>query len=88
MLWQSVPYLFADFWQLTRAGRQGAIAEKVVDSRSLPYRACLYLLVLNGRARLVGARYRNPIWVACLLIATLIFFLLAGCFEIHSHLAG
>ncbi len=122
-VWQSVPYLFADFWQLMRAGSQGDVAKKTVDTRSLPYRAYLYvlatvpavglwtsfqqaqkvyaivgalfipmlalaLLVLNGRARLVGDRYRNPIWVSCLLIATLVFFLLAAWFEIQNRLAG
>ena len=42
-VWQSVPYLFADFWGLTR-NRQGATARRAVDTRSLPYQ--VYLLAL------------------------------------------
>jgi len=42
-VWQSVPYLFADFWQLTRK-RQSTSRSVRVDTRSLPYRA--YLLAI------------------------------------------
>ena len=42
-VWQSVPYLFADFWGLMRNPRGGG-ARQVVDTRSLPYRAYLYAL--------------------------------------------
>jgi len=41
-VWQSVPYLFSDFWGLRRARK--VPAERTVDTRSLPYRA--YLLAL------------------------------------------
>ncbi len=40
-VWQSVPYLFADFWNLTR-NRQASV--NAVDTRSLPYRLYLYAL--------------------------------------------
>lgn len=42
-VWQSIPYLFTDFWNLTRDGRAGA-AERTVDTRSWPYQ--IYLLAL------------------------------------------
>jgi Mn2+/Fe2+ NRAMP family transporter len=42
-VWQSVPYLFADFWTLRRE-RHAATAHRAVDTRSRPYR--LYLLAL------------------------------------------
>jgi len=42
-VWQSVPYLFADFWQLTRK-RHCSPRRPSVDPRSLPYRA--YLLAV------------------------------------------
>jgi hypothetical protein len=40
-VWQSVPYLFADFWRLTQR-RPGEQLPVRVDTNSLPYRACLY----------------------------------------------
>lgn len=39
-VWQSVPYLFADLWQLARGGQVG----QNVDTRSLPYQAYLYAI--------------------------------------------
>lgn len=42
-VWQSVPYLFADFWGLMRARRSGA-ARPMIDTRSAPYRLYLYAL--------------------------------------------
>jgi Mn2+/Fe2+ NRAMP family transporter len=42
-VWQGVPYLFADFWQIVRRG-SGAAAELRVDVRSMAYR--LYLVAL------------------------------------------
>jgi Mn2+/Fe2+ NRAMP family transporter len=44
-VWQSVPYLFADFWGLSRA-RPGAIDKHQVDTRSLPYRGYLWGLAV------------------------------------------
>lgn len=41
-VWQSVPYLFADFWGLMRRAHGGV--RHVVDTRSLPYR--IYLVAL------------------------------------------
>ncbi len=117
-VWQSVPYLFADFWGLTRDPNV-AKAQRTVDTRSRPYQAyllalatipatglwfdfqqmqkayaivgalcipilALVLLILNGQARLIGRRHRNSLPVTLLLIATLVFFLLAGGFQIYS----
>ena len=42
-VWQSVPYLFADFYRLTRS-RQAAAAKEKVDTRSWPYQAYLFAL--------------------------------------------
>ena len=38
-VWQSVPYLFSDFWQLTRSSTPGP-----VDTRGLPYRIYLFCM--------------------------------------------
>jgi Mn2+/Fe2+ NRAMP family transporter len=40
-VWQSVPYLFADFWNMRRH-RAGAIDKQQVDTRALPYRVYLW----------------------------------------------
>lgn len=104
-VWQSVPYVFADHWQVAR-GRAGP-----VDVRGRPYRVFLValatvpiaglafrfvavqqayavvgafflpllaiaLLVLNGRAGIVGERHRNRWPSALLLIAIATFFTL------------
>lgn len=42
-VWQSVPYLFADFWSLRR-DRPAPFGERTVDSRSLPYQLYLFAL--------------------------------------------
>jgi Mn2+/Fe2+ NRAMP family transporter len=110
-VWQSVPYLFADLWDLLRRDRT-ARGQKI-DVRSLPYRAYLWglasipmiglwvgfarmqklyaiigaafmpilaltLLLLNGRARWIGERYRNSGPMSAVLAAILLFFLVAG----------
>jgi hypothetical protein len=41
-VWQSVPYIFADFWRLRRRGVR--TPAESVDTRSLPYRAYLYAM--------------------------------------------
>ena len=38
----------------------------------------LVLLVLNGRAKLVGTRFKNSFFTSLVLIATLLFFAAAG----------
>ena len=50
-VWQAVPYLFADLWRLLR-GREGAAAQ--VDTRGLPYRACLLALAFMPMPGLVA----------------------------------
>ncbi len=120
-VWQSVPYLFADFCGLMR-DPQGAAGRPAVDTRSMPYQVYLFalatvpalglwtsferaqklyaivgalfipmlavvLLVLNGQSRLVGKRCRNSWPVTLLLVASLVFFLLAGWFEVQNRLA-
>ena len=49
-VWQSVPYLFADCWRLTRAGIEPGVAP-AVNTSSVPYRA--YLLII-GTIPMVG----------------------------------
>ena len=122
-VWQSMPYLFADFWFLSRrgllkAGRSDRVS--VVDTKSWPYQAYLYgiavapvvglialdfktvmkvyavvgslcipmlafvLLLLNGRARWVGTRYRNSVWTTLILLGALAFFVFAGAVMIQG----
>ena len=111
-VWQSVPYLFADFCNLTR-NRKDSATRRPVDTHSLPYRAYLYglasiptvglwlnfetvqkvyaiigaafipmlaaaLLILNGRVKLIGSQFRNSILTTIVLVATLVFFVMAG----------
>jgi hypothetical protein len=49
----------------------------VVGALCIPMLAVV-LLVLNGRAKWVGARYKNSIWTSLVLIVALLFFVLAG----------
>ena len=42
-VWQSVPYMFADYWRLTRK-THGEEQERKIDTRGRPYR--IYLLVI------------------------------------------
>ncbi|MHC4992852.1 MAG: Nramp family divalent metal transporter [Planctomycetota bacterium] len=117
-VWQSVPYLFADFWMLRRSEPGEDVA---VDTRAWPYRVyllllaivpaaalfvnfrtaqkayaifgalfipmlALALLVLNGRAGLVGERFRNRWPVTVVLVLTLAFFLVAVFLEARKQL--
>ena len=120
-VWQSIPYLFADFWFLTKRGRKDGQSFSV-DTKSRPYQAYLFgialvpiiglvavdfktllktyavvgalfmpmlafvLLVLNGRAKWVGTRYRNSFWTSLILVGTLLFFILVGMLQIQSKL--
>lgn len=46
-VWQSVPYLFADFWRMTFSDRTNAGIEPApIDTNSGPYRVYLYLLAI------------------------------------------
>jgi Mn2+/Fe2+ NRAMP family transporter len=45
-VWQSVPYVFADFWAMRTRRGQPPEAAVPVDTRGLPYRAYLYALAL------------------------------------------
>ena len=54
-VWQSIPYLFADLWQLLYRSSSGASAiqrHAVVDTTSLPYRGYLVGLTLTSIAGL------------------------------------
>jgi Mn2+/Fe2+ NRAMP family transporter len=117
-VWQSVPYIFADFWCIS-VGRGGP--RNAVDTNSRPYRFYLYclatipmlgllgsfvavqkvysivgaafipmlalvLLILNGRSDWIGRRYRNSIGTSLLLIATLLFFLFFGWYEVTGKI--
>ena len=120
-VWQSVPYLFADFWYLFRRG----LNEKKdfsVDTNSRPYQAYLFgialvpiiglvavdfktilkayavvgaafipmlaivLLILNGRAKWVGTRYKNRPWTTLVLVGALLFFSVAGVLQVQAKL--
>ncbi|MBD3673804.1 MAG: Nramp family divalent metal transporter [Planctomycetaceae bacterium] len=43
-VWQSVPYLFADFWQLRQQPRDASLSRLEVDCESREYRVFLYAL--------------------------------------------
>jgi Mn2+/Fe2+ NRAMP family transporter len=53
-VWQSVPYLFADLWQL----RTGGTSSKI-DVRSRPYRACLYAIATVPMLGLILFDFRS-----------------------------
>ena len=59
----------------------------IVGAAFIPMLA-LVLLVLNGRTKWVGTESRNRWWTSLLLVTTLVFFLLAGWYEIRSKLFG
>jgi Mn2+/Fe2+ NRAMP family transporter len=116
-VWQSVPYLFTDFWALLLRRDSQSVRVKI-DTKSVVYRAHLAaiatipisglylfnfslamkvngmvgavfipmlavaLLMLNGRAKLIGRASRNSPLTTLLLITTLIVFIIAGGFQI------
>ncbi len=55
----------------------------IVGAMFIPLLA-LALLLLNGRARWVGARLKNSLWTTSILIATLVFFIAVGTLQIHN----
>ena len=122
-VWQSVPYIFADFWRLMQARHgQGTARGNAVDTRALPYQGYLYgmallpiaglcliqfesivkwysivgamfipmlamaLLGLNGHSRWITREYRNTWFTSLILVAAMVFFLIAGWFTIQSKL--
>ena len=50
-VWQSVPYLFADFWRLTRS-RETAASKSAINTRSLPYQVYLFAIAVIPAAGL------------------------------------
>lgn len=56
-VWQAVPYLFTDYWNLTRAATRSpdVSARNAVDSGSWPYRIYLYALAIIPAAGLWGS---------------------------------
>ena len=55
----------------------------VVGALCIPMLAII-LLVLNGRAKWVGARYKNSMWTSLILIVALLFFVLAGGLQVRD----
>jgi len=55
-VWQSVPYLFADLWQLMRGHER---IDAAIDTRSLPYRAYLYGIALVPMIGLAGVGFQT-----------------------------
>lgn len=111
-VWQSIPYLFADFLAI-RKGHSSEARERLDFTRTAGYRIylvaiavvplpllwgsvtwaqktyavlgslfmpllALTLILLNGRARWVGRRYRNGWLTNVVLMATLVFFAYVG----------
>jgi hypothetical protein len=122
-VWQSIPYIFADFWRFMQAPRsKNTTSPNVVDTKALPYQIYLYamaiipivglclisfesivkwysivgamfipilamaLLGLNGHSRWITRPYRNSWFTSLILVAALVFFLIAGWFTIQSRL--
>ena len=122
-VWQSVPYLFADFWSLSRQA-DDRNRHDAIDTTAFPYQTYLFgialiplfglvfmdfktitklysvvgalfipmlagvLLVLNGRAKWVGNKYKNGAWTSLILTAALLFFLAAGFLSVRSKFFG
>ena len=121
-VWQSVPYLFADFWYLRRMGSEEHSIHQV-NTASRPYRIYLFciatlpaagllisfertqklyaifgalfipllalaLLILNGRQKYIGSNHRNSPVTIVILIASLLFFIVAGWFNIRYRVFG
>jgi len=57
-VWQSVPYLFADFWFLLKHGRNGKQGYSV-DTKSLPYQMYLFGIALVPIIGLVAVDFRT-----------------------------
>jgi Mn2+/Fe2+ NRAMP family transporter len=55
----------------------------IVGALCIPMLA-IVLLVLNGRAKWVGTRYKNSMWTSLVLIVALLFFVLAGWLKVRS----
>jgi hypothetical protein len=54
-VWQSVPYLFADAWQLVLGSQRDAR----IDTRSVPYQGYLYGIALVPMVGLVGVGFQT-----------------------------
>ncbi len=61
-VWQSVPYLFADFVGLMRA-KDPALGPSVVDTKSIPYRACLFGIAVIPISGLVLFNFQTAVKV-------------------------
>lgn len=116
-VWQCVPYLFADFWEISRR-KHSQEHKTTVTPNALPYRIYLYgiasipalglwggfaqvqklyaivgalfipmlamvLLILNGNKKWIGERGKNSVLFSLLLVLAMLFFLLAGWFELR-----
>jgi len=119
-VWQSIPYLFADF-VLIRRGTTPEARSRTDLTRTAPYRmylvfltivpmvllrwelqrvqllyaimAALFmpmlaftLLILNNRRDWVGERFRSPLVLNLLLVATLVYFAWTGIREMKTRL--
>jgi len=45
-VWQAVPYIFADYWRLARAGAAPSAHSGPIDTKSRPYRVYLFALAV------------------------------------------
>jgi len=87
-VWQSVPYLFTDFWNLTR-DPPVAVTKRAVDTRSRPYQIYLFALATVPAAGLVPAFEQVQKWYAivgalCIPMLALVLLILNG----QSRLVG
>lgn len=87
-VWQSVPYLFADFWTLWR-DRGTAVAGRTVDTRSRPYQIYLFALAVIPAAGLLPAFEQIQKWYAiigamCIPMLAMVLLILNG----QSRLVG
>ena len=74
-VWQSIPYLFADFWSLARHGRSGKRPCRV-DTKSLPYQAYLFGIALVPVIGLIAVDFK-PIQKAYAVVGALFIPMLA-----------
>lgn len=75
-VWQSIPYLFADFWGIVRKSDEPADGPRV-DTKSLPYRAYLFGIAILPMSGLFLFDFRSAVKVYAV-IGALFIPMLAG----------
>ena len=83
-VWQSVPYLFTDFWGLVRHPEKQADGPRV-DTKSLPYRAYLFAIAVVPITGLFLFDFRSAVKVYAIVGACFIPMLAAGLLYLNGN---